>query len=439
MKLGVLLKHYGLAKYRERHWKSREQLEQWQHRRVVSFLKQLKGKSRLYSEYLETLDPEDWREWPTLDKNLMMDRFDDLNTVGVTKEEAFEVALRAERERDFSPQLGSVTVGLSSGTSGNRGIFLVSEEERAAWAGTVLAKALPGSLLAKHRVAFFLRADSNLYQSVKSKRITFRFFDMIRPLEEHIEQLNELLPSILVGPPSMLRLLAEAKRDGRLAAAPERIISVAEVLEELDRRFVENIFGTKLHQIYQCTEGFLAFTCSHGTLHLNEDILVIQKDYLDEAAGLFSPVITDFSRQAQPIVRYRLNDLLTERPEPCPCGCVFTAISSIGGRTDDVFYGRVLGSEEQTAPIFPDFIRRAVMLASPQILEYRIVQHSQTQVEAAIRASVPLEDIQGALETELISAFTSQGCCPPDVRFVPYSFVAGPVKLRRIERRFAKK
>ena len=76
--------------------------------------------------------------------------------LGIKKEEAFRVALQAETTRDFAPQLEGITVGLSSGTSGNRGLFLVGPQEQAKWAGTILAKALPGSLWAEQRIAFFL-------------------------------------------------------------------------------------------------------------------------------------------------------------------------------------------------------------------------------------------------------------------------------------------
>jgi hypothetical protein len=41
----------------------------------------------------------------------------------------------------------ALTVGLSSGTSGNRGVFLVSRAERLRWAGILLGRALPGHLL----------------------------------------------------------------------------------------------------------------------------------------------------------------------------------------------------------------------------------------------------------------------------------------------------
>lgn len=91
----------------------------------------------------------------------------------------------------------------------------------------------------------------------------------------------------------MLRLLAVAKQEGSLDIRPGKVISVAEVLDPIDEEVIREAFGGPVHQIYQCTEGFLAATCSHGTLHVNEDILVMEKEYLDEE-NPFHPIITDF-------------------------------------------------------------------------------------------------------------------------------------------------
>ncbi|WBV66998.1 hypothetical protein PGH44_06835 [Legionella pneumophila] len=51
--------------------------------------------------------------------------------------------------------INNIAVGLSSGTSGSRGLFLVSEQERDAWAGIILAKAMPNGLRSRERIAFF--------------------------------------------------------------------------------------------------------------------------------------------------------------------------------------------------------------------------------------------------------------------------------------------
>ena len=95
--------------------------------------------------------------------------FDQINTMSITISEAMEVAEKAEQLRDFSPTIKDITIGLSSGTSGNRGVFMASQKERANWVACVLDRVI-GFSLKKRRVAFFLRANSNLYSSITSKK-----------------------------------------------------------------------------------------------------------------------------------------------------------------------------------------------------------------------------------------------------------------------------
>ena len=122
-------------------------------------------------------DPRRWRELPLMDKATLMDHFAGCNSRGIGAEEAMAVALRAEASRDFQPALRGITVGLSSGTSGHRGIFLVSPYEQAQWAGAMLARLLP-ELPHGLRVAFCLRSFSRLYQAVESPFLRLRYFDI---------------------------------------------------------------------------------------------------------------------------------------------------------------------------------------------------------------------------------------------------------------------
>lgn len=163
-----VLKYYLYYKYR-RPFSDRQALEQWQRKKLKKHLEYVAEHSGLYKGM------KDLADYPVIDKTYMMEHFDDLNTVGLRRDDAEAFAIRAERERDFSPKLDGVTVGLSSGTSGRRGIFLVSDGEKNRWAGYILAKFLPGSILDSYDIAFFMRADSNLYQAVKSKNIRFHF------------------------------------------------------------------------------------------------------------------------------------------------------------------------------------------------------------------------------------------------------------------------
>ena len=222
-RLKVLL-YYLYYKYR-RPFTDRKALEKWQEKKLKKHLDYVAAHAGLYSGKRQLQD------YPIMDKAFLMEHFDTLNTVGIRRAEAEAFALRAERERDFAPKLRGVTVGLSSGTSGRRGIFLVSDGEKNRWAGYILARFLPGSILDSLDIAFFMRADSNLYQAVSSRNIRFHFFDIYRDMEEHKERLERTKPAILAGQPSLLLMLAREREKGNLHISPGTVISIAEVLE----------------------------------------------------------------------------------------------------------------------------------------------------------------------------------------------------------------
>jgi len=256
-------------------------------------------------------------------------------------------------------------------------------------------------------------------------------------MERHVARLDELAPTIVVAPPSMLRLLAQARADGALRARPDKIVSVAEVLDPVDEKFISAQFGQIVHQVYQCTEGFLACTCAHGTLHLNEDFVAVQKEYLDRDLGKFVPIITDFRRAAQPIIRYRLNDILTERGEPCPCGSPFTALASVEGRCDDLFYFPAAG-RDGWIHVFPDFIRRAVLETSEDVAEYLVRQVAADRLELTLQVAEGLRpDVEQRVAVALRQLVERQGGRAPDIAPVPAPARSRDKKLKRVERVFA--
>ena len=107
-----------------------------------------------------------------------------------------------------------------------------------------------------------------------------------------VEELVDDAIDVLIAPPSILRYLADRK----ISLDARKIISVAEVLTPLDREAIEQHFQCTVHQLYTSTEGEIAATCEHGTLHLNEEIMVIQKEWIDDEQTMFHPIISDFKR-----------------------------------------------------------------------------------------------------------------------------------------------
>jgi putative adenylate-forming enzyme len=358
---------------------SREALERHQQEKLDAFRATLIARSRHYARYAAI----PISMWPELDKAGMLANFDTMNTAGLKFQKVFDTALACEHSRDFKPKLGKINVGLSSGTSGQRGVFAISDQEAAKWAGIMLAKMLPEGLFAGERVALFLRANSNVYETVQSRWLTFHFFDLFDSFESNIAALKRYQATIIVAPAQVLRELALKVIVGETLIRPKKVISVAEVLEPLDRQLIEQAFH-QVHEVYQATEGFLASTCEHGTLHLNEEYLHIEPCWLDNEQRRFMPIITDFTRLTQPFVRYRLNDVLIASQAPCPCGRVTRTIEAIEGRCDDALV--LPGKARETITVFADVLSRVFVRHLPREADYRLIQTAETTLR--LHASV---------------------------------------------------
>jgi putative adenylate-forming enzyme len=415
-------------------FRNRERLESWQKNQLGRFMRDVLPKAPRYRD----MKYSGLSDLPTMDKSAMMDDFKASNTRGIELDEAMTVALQAEESRDFVPSLGDVTVGLSSGTSGNRGVFLVSRKERLRWAGMILARALPKHLFSRLispwrppiRIAFFLRANSNLYTTLNSGRVDFSFHDLLLGVDPAVARLNREQPDLLVGPPSLLFALAAEVRADRLSISPSHVISVAEVLENRDAESLEEAFGSCPHQLYQATEGFLGYTCESGSVHLNESYVHIEPEWLDSEHSRFQPIITDFSRDTQLIVRYRLNDVLRQSNEPCPCGRADRAISAIEGRSDEVIW---LPSLEpgRSKSIFPDQLRRAMLFAGSAVREYEITQ-SGMDMHVSLLPDGESRLVRERVANELEKLWQSMSVQRPTLSFTDWKPPKRGAKRRRI-------
>ena len=369
-------------------WLFEKNPKKHQKRMWGKFQKHVLSQSPKYSTYMN----KELGEFPIQEKKEFLADFNEINTQGVDFNDAMEIAEKAENTRHFTPTLNGLTVGMSSGTSGNKGLFVVSENERAMWVAVVIQRVI-GWSFKKRKVAFFLRANSNLYSSVQSKLIAFHFFDLLSPLEVHLKRIQELQPNIIVGQPSLLKLLAEAQQKHIIDVKPQKMISVAEVLSPEDEQKIQNTFNLPIQQVYQCSEGMLGQTCKNGNIHLNEDGLIVEKEWLDNHR--FIPIITDLRRNIQPIIRYKMNDIL--HASECSCGSKTQALSKIEGRMDDIL------KFNNNKTIFPDFIRRTIIGASPHIDNYQVIQISKNELNLFISDSKSWKLAANALEKFLNS------------------------------------
>lgn len=421
-------------------------LLKWQKARLQrSFFKFLLVRSPYYERWKVPLteNPEDWRRLlPQMNKDLLMTHLSEINTLGLTSDEIVQFALKQERDQQFNRFLNSrsdnecipVTVGLSSGTSGHRGVFMATPREMARMSGLYLAKTLHGPIWRKRRIALFLRSNSNLYENGNGHIMQFRYFSLMQNIELQIHDLEVFAPTLIIAPPSVLRSLATFQSRGQCRLSPEEIYSCAEVLDPIDEVFIHKVFQIQIRQIYQATEGFLGVSCREGRLHLNEDFLIIDREYLDAEKLRFFPLITDLCRRGQPIVRYRLNDILTLDPRPCPCGQTTTVIQQVEGRQDDILWGQPLDSLQPPQPIYPDFLRRSVLFVDGHISDYQISQTAADLVRVGLKSeeqsSFPL------IQKEITDLWQTMKCIPPRIELIELHGPEVGAKKRRIRSQF---
>ncbi len=388
---------------------SREAIAQHQQKAFQHLRRNIMLRSPFYTPYAG----KPLSDWPLMNKALMMEHFTDINTAGITKEEALHIALTSEQERDFAPMIRNIAVGLSTGTSGQRGLFASNKRERALWAALMLGRFSP-SFLQRQRVSLFLRANNMLYERLGYALISFEFYDLLQSFNSHLQRLADQQPTVLIAPAQILGLLAQAQKERIINIAPRCIISVAEVLSPEDKSAIEAVFGVRVDQVYQCTEGVLGMTCRAGNLHLNETYMHIERDIIDEASGAFAPIITDLTRETQPVLKYRLDDILIPDNEPCPCGCASLRLKRIEGRCDDILYWHTADGTLRMIP--SDLIRQAVATARAGISDYRAVQHGQQLLEIWLEAA-DYEQACAEVTRNLAAQAVSVKAQLPELRF----------------------
>ncbi len=388
-----LLICYYFFKYRYfSNFKNKNSLIHWQKRKFKKHLRWIVKNSPYYRDLLNGNSDVSLTDIPVINKSELMKNFDRINTVGLKKKNVFSKIKKAEQTRNFKElTVDDIAFGASSGTSGRPVIFLASSSERARYIGTIMGKAKQNHLFWKNRLALVLRSNNPIYDTKSKKRHQFKYFDPTTSLDKIVEDLNSYNPTVLFAPPSMLLQLAKEAKQGELKINPREITSVAEVLTLEDKKNIEDSFNIKLHEYYQTAEGHIGMTHLDHEIYLNEDLIIIEKDYIDKKSERFVPIITDLYRKSLPLIRYRLDDILVEDVDNLDN--VFTRLKQIDGRCDDVIY---LKSKESDSlvPLYPDFFRRNIIFCNDNINDYLLEETTSGVFELTLEA----ENIQSFKE-----------------------------------------
>jgi putative adenylate-forming enzyme len=412
---------YFLAKYRFRRWNSKDILK-YQESRIRNRVRFVMTRSEFYRRYYSGYDTSDIWNLPVTSKAVMMENLTHFNTCGLGKDEILEFCLKAEKTRDFSKRLKGVNVGMSSGTSGNKGVEITGKNEENLMRAAFFARfSFPKKQ--KINLAFILRVTSPAFALNRfGHRLTY--ITQLDSIENIVKKLNEQQPNIISAPPSMLKILAREAEGGRLTVNPRRLVSYAEVLYLDVRGYLRKVFNCEVHEIYKCSEGAIAITCRYGSLHVNEDMVAIQ--LLNRDGSPTTPgnpchklIITDLHKSTLPIIRYELNDIITISNERCRCGSHFRVIEKIQGRADDLFWG-LRKTDRSRHFIYQDYISRTIISVSDQIEEFQAIQKDYEHLILRIKLYPATEmaeemKIKETLISSIRKVFTDYNCIEPQV------------------------
>jgi putative adenylate-forming enzyme len=349
---------------------------------------------------------DDYRRLPMMDKTTLMTHFDAINTEGLKRDDIERYAVEKERNKEYLGYYQNrFVVGLSSGTSGNKGLYLTDK---------ALTKRLPFVFLARSglrlrdlpfRILFCLRVFSQGFADINAPGLSLHYVATMTPIETVKREIVERRINVLMAPPSFVRMLMvhAPTFKGQL----KTIVCYAEVLPKEDKARFEAQFGCRVIEIYQASEGQIASACVYGTLHINEDLVIAE--LLDhEGQPVTEPgipgqlIITNLVNRIQPLIRYRMNDWIVLKQD-CPCGSRFRAIDHIIGRHDDLMV--FMDSVGLIKPVFPDLMSRWIITFDSRIREFKVIQQAIGELKIHIDTQpVEVDDgFLGRLKRDLLA------------------------------------
>lgn len=364
-------------------------IEKYQLKALQKLVAYAKQNSPYYQNQLKDLQFETlhaFHAFPSINKNIMMEHFTQINTEGLTKEDVLSYAIEKEKNQDYLGYYkNKFVIGLSSGTSGNKGVFITPKS---------LTKRLPAVFLARSglrikelpfKILFLLRVFSQGFNDINAPFIKLKYLSTMTAPKDIIEAINTHKINILMAPPSLLNQLIPYSKE--INVTLKKVITYAEVLTQEDKAKFRKLFNTEVIEIYQASEGQIASPCKKGNLHINEDLVYIElydkNNKLIQEPNVIGHkmVLTNLVNYAQPLIRYKMNDMIV-LDKPCECGSSFRTIKKVLGRHDDILY--FYDHNHQLNVVYPDLFARWIITESDTIKEFQVVQEAVGRIHVYI-------------------------------------------------------
>jgi phenylacetate-coenzyme A ligase PaaK-like adenylate-forming protein len=342
---------------------------------------------------IDTFELADLGQLPVMTKAEMMDEYDDVVTDRRLTRACVDVFLDGIGETPLA-LFDEYVVLASGGSSGVRGVFAWSMDLVPDYLATILrnglARAGGGSVPSGLTVAM-VAASSAVHATRATTFIvdgtvgTITLAPANLPIEEIVNRLQRAQPMLLAGYAGALRLVGEQQLAGRLDIHPVMVVSTSEQLTAQAASVITDAFGSPPGNTFGSSEGL------NGSALPGDDVFTFASDaahveFVDEhdrpvptGTPAHHVLVTNLVNTTQPLIRYRLDDAMTEHPRLSGSG---HQRASVDGRTDEV----IRFGNRSVHPI----VVRSALLHYSAVVEYQ-VRTTPNSMHVAVVHSGPLD------------------------------------------------
>ncbi|MCJ7571832.1 MAG: hypothetical protein MUO82_08155 [Candidatus Thermoplasmatota archaeon] len=324
---------------------SRQKILKLQDKKLRKILKYAYKNSKFYHDFYASngidekdLDTIELEKIPTVDKNNIMQHFDDVLTVDdLKKKELLEFIDESKNPDDLFKNKYHVIH--TSGSSGKVGIFVYTKKE---WDTFYPYITKLFNFNFKRNKSAFIGATGghftgNSFISWSGKGLTSLFckpliLDVNEPIDEIIRKLNDFQPDILGGYFNSLKILAKKQEQSLLNIKPKTLTNCGEGINQKDKKYITKIFNAPMSNLYGFAE---CVVCGFGKdeyngIYLIDDISLIEdkEDHI---------LLTNLFNKTEPIIRYRIDDYVKIKNDVKDI-LPFTLVEDIVGRAEFVIW-----------------------------------------------------------------------------------------------------
>lgn len=390
--------------------KTKKQIQTLQDKKLRKLLKYAYAHSAYYHQTFEAagiteeqLDNLPLSAFPTIDKAILMQHFDELVTAVDLKQEALRKFDEKESEIQ-KPYMDKYHVVHSSGSTGKPGYFVYDDN---AW-GQMLIGIIRAALwnmsmlqilrlLLKGPRIIYIAATDGRYggamavgAGIEGVHANQLFLDIKAPLVEWIENVCRFKPNMIIGYPSAIKILGELVENGNVQLNVLRVISCGEPLGAGLRQYMEKTFHAEVINLYGASESLALGVESDDSsgMYLFDDM-----NYIEMEDGVM--YLTSLYNFVQPLIRYKLSDRLKLKETKGDSRYPFTKVESILGRNEDLMWFEDENGNREF--IHPLAIEGFCMEG---LRDYQFRQTSKVSFEIIVQVSC--EEVKESIQVEIL-------------------------------------